>query len=136
MYLLLTSSELEPSLNEVPSTSRSKSRQQRTRSFLRNNSLSPTNKTIAVLSGIKLNAGFDYIDGGEGTVGDGAADSAGSGAFEVILEVVDLFGAGGGEGLGGGEGGGGGGVEDGGEERHFVALGVGVVSVGRGVCLS
>lgn len=47
------------------------------------------------LDGVELDAGLHNVDGGEGAVSDGAADTAGGGALEVVHEVV-LGGAGGG----------------------------------------
>lgn len=47
------------------------------------------------LDGVELDAGLHDIDGGEGAVGDGAADTAGGGTLEVVHEVV-VLGAGGG----------------------------------------
>ena len=50
---------------------------------------------VTHLDGVELDAGLHNIDGGEGAVGDGAADTTGGGTLEVVHEVVFL-GAGGG----------------------------------------
>ena len=47
------------------------------------------------LDGVELDASLHNVDGGEGAVSDGAADTTGGGALEVVHEVV-LGGAGGG----------------------------------------
>ena len=51
---------------------------------------------FSYLDRVELDASLDDIDGGKGAVGDGAADTTGGGALEVVHEIVDLLRAGGG----------------------------------------
>jgi len=73
----LISSKLECSLQEVPSTCRTKTGQKSAGTLTLNDLLEATNKTTIVGNGIKLNAGFYNINGCQRTVGNTTADSAG-----------------------------------------------------------
>lgn len=87
----LVSSKLQGTLEEVTSKGRAGSGEESTSTLLLDDLLEATEETSVVGGGVKLDSGLDDIDGGETTVGDGAADGTSQGESRVEAETRELL---------------------------------------------
>mmetsp|Transcript_32359 Transcript_32359/g.78726 ORF Transcript_32359/g.78726 Transcript_32359/m.78726 type:complete len:420 (+) Transcript_32359:207-1466(+) len=83
----LNTAKLEPSLNEVSNDGRAKTGGERP-DTLRGNNLSETgDHTTVVLLRFELDAGLHDINGAEGSMGNGTAETPGEGTFKIVGEI-------------------------------------------------
>ena len=93
------STEFEPALDEVSKSSGTETGGKSHGSLLGNNLTHTTDEAGVVPNRVELHACFNNVDGTEGSVGDGAADTTGGGTLEVVHQVMlDCDGGGGEEG--------------------------------------
>jgi hypothetical protein len=85
------SSELEPSLHKITSSSSTKTGSKGTSSFLGNNLAPSSEQTLSVLDGVELDACLHDIHGAQGSVGDRTADATSCGTLDVVHQVVLLL---------------------------------------------
>eukprot|EP00760_Papus_ankaliazontas_P004395 PhM_4_TR11858/c0_g1_i1/m.65910 len=84
----LHAAELEPALDEVADGRGAEARGETSHALVGDDLLEATQHTAVVLLRVQLDAGLDDVDGAQGTVGDRAADAAGEGTLQVVVEAV------------------------------------------------
>jgi len=84
----LDTAELEPALDEVSDGGGAEAGGEGTGTLGLDDLLEAADHALVVLDGVKLDTGLNNIDGAQGAVGDGAADTTSKGTLEVVREVV------------------------------------------------
>jgi hypothetical protein len=79
----LVTTELQGTLEEVTGKGRAGTGEQSTSTLILDDLAEAADETAVVGDGVELDTGLDDIDGGETTVGDGAADGTGKGETRV-----------------------------------------------------